>query len=110
MPSTRKISIKKNTDEDGEETSPRVVFDPVLCRVKKRTTIFWTNYDDEAHWPGRLLKNGTIVERYFMPEPVAPQDASPSWASPVKKEVTYACSLHRDEQDNPIEIGTIEVI
>lgn len=96
MPMQRKISINENPYGD----SPRVVFDPDPLEAKKQDQIFWTNYDTEqAHWPGRLLDDGTIDETYFMPNQIAPNgDSSSSFSPSTARTLNYACSLHPDER------------
>ena len=99
MPMQRKISIETTSSENYYEGAPRAFFDPDPLEAKTQDQIFWTNYDTEAHWPGRLLQDGPIDKTYFMPNQIAPNgDSSSSFSPSTARTLTYACSLHPDEQ------------
>ena len=75
-----------------------VTFDPSELNAKAGDQIFWTNNDDEAHWPG--LPDD---DSFFMPNQIAPGGTS-SIFSPGRPDVfDYVCSIHPDET------GTITV-
>lgn len=105
MPKQVRITIKKKS----EGASP--VFDPDPAKADLGDQIFWSNKDTKAHWPGRLVKEGTtekIDKTFFIPHKVAGNgDVSSSWGAAIaNRTYEYACSLHPDDPD---ERGTIVV-
>ena len=70
----------------------------IALDAKTGDQIFWTNNDDEAHWPG-LPDDDT----FFMPNQIAPGSTSSIFAPGLAETLNYVCSLHPDET------GTIEV-
>jgi plastocyanin len=117
-PDTKKLPPAKDIWESLERRlkrfapSPqnRVSFDPPLVTVTVRDTIFWTNNDSVAHWPGLLNDDGTINPTFFIPNQIAPNgDVSASFGSgqpdPGQPDVSfkYECSLHRGQGEE----GTI---
>jgi plastocyanin len=102
MPFLLRIAINQNTEEE----SPRVVFDPDPLQARVGDQIFWTNNDEsEAHWPGLLQDDGNIDETFFIPHQIAPDGGVSSTFAPSLPDQVfeYACSLHPDEK------GTIRV-
>ena len=84
----------------------RVSFEPSLVAVKVRDTIFWTNNDSVAHWPGLLNDDGTIDPTFFIPNQIAPNgDTSPPFGSGKPDSFRYECSLHQGQGEE----GTITV-
>ncbi len=86
----RQIRIKK----DGNT----VTFDPSELDAKTGDQIFWTNNDDEAHWPGM-----PDDDTFFMPNQIAPGSSSSIFAPGLAETLNYVCSIHPDET------GTIKV-
>lgn len=80
----RQIRIKR---EGGT-----VTFDPPDLDANVGDQIFWTNDDDQAHWPG-LSGNDT----FFMPNQIAPQSTSPIFSPGAAAQYDYVCSLHPGE-------------
>lgn len=101
MATTVKITIRK---PDGE-ASPTAVFDPDPAKVQVGNQIFWSNQDTVAHWPGLLKDDGSIDEKFFVRNQIAPGSGSAIWAAAsAGRTYPYACKLHPDEK------GTIEVL
>jgi plastocyanin len=98
MPLKWSITIKKN----GSPPPPGV-FDPELTNVNVGDQIFWSNNDDETHWPGKLGTNGSIDETYFMWYQIPGGSTSSTFIPGAPGEITYACSKH------PAETGRIVV-
>lgn len=86
----RQIHINRNGNS--------VTFDPSELDAKTGDQIFWTNNDDEAHWPG-LPEN----DAFFMPNQIAPGGTSSIFSPGGPDTLDYVCSLHPDET------GTITV-
>lgn len=84
------IKINKNGNS--------VTFDPLVLNASPGDQIFWTNNDDEAHWPG-LPGNNT----FFMPNQIAPGGTSSIFSPSATATYDYVCSLH------PGETGTITI-
>jgi plastocyanin len=81
MPFTWQITIKKN--------GAGFTYDPPQLNAAVGDQIFWTNEDDNEHWPG-IAGNPT----YFMADPIAPDSPSSTFVPGVTGTVTYIDSLH----------------
>lgn len=102
MPIQRKITINHNS----QQPLPRATYAPNPLAAKTRDQIFWTNNDDQAHWPGLLNDNGTINPTFFMPNQIAPNgDSSQSFSPTLAGTFKYECALHKGEGEE----GTITV-
>lgn len=104
MPIQRQININKNPNGP-----PNITFDPNPLNANTRDQIFWTNNDDQPHWPGLLNSDGTINTTYFMPNQIAPNgDTSPIFSPAVptsQQPLNYKCSIAGHEN----ETGSINV-
>ena len=85
MPFTWEISINKR----GAGGDNGFVYDPAELDVSIGDQIFWTNNDDNEHWPG-IAGNPT----YFMADPIAPDSPSSTFVPGVAGTVNYIDSLH----------------
>ncbi len=101
MPIQLKISINRNPQSV-------VTFDPTPLSAQTRDQIFWVNNDpSEPHWPGRKNDDGSISEKYFMPNQIAQGgDTSTQYSSSQPLTLNYVCSLH---PERPNEQGSIKI-
>lgn len=96
--------LKRFDPSPQNSSQNRVSFVPAAVTVTVRDTIFWTNNDSVAHWPGLLNDDGSIVEKFFIPNQIAPNgDVSASFGSGQPDSFKYECSLHRGQGEE----GTI---
>ena len=66
-----------------------VVFDPSTLNASVGDQIFWTNEDEQTHWPG-LPDN----DSFFMPNQIVPSSQSPIFSPGGADTCDYVCSLH----------------
>jgi len=98
MPFTWTINITKGPGGKG------AVFNPnPLTQVAPGDQIIWANNDTVPHWPGLIQQDGSIDNRFFMPNQIAPNSTSPTFSPGVAATLKYADSL------NPTETGSIQV-
>ncbi len=83
MPFTWQISINQR--------GSGFTYDPPELDAAVGDQIFWTNNDENEHWPG-LPHNPT----YFMADPIAPDSSSATFVPGVKGTVSYIDSLHKN--------------
>jgi hypothetical protein len=97
-----RINITKNP----QPGKPAVfTFEQSPPQVMVEDSVFWSNKDQQAHWPA-LATN----QNAFMTNQIAPNSSSPAFApaaatpDPTKtRTINYICWLHKDET------GVIEV-
>ena len=80
----RQIKINKNGNS--------VTFDPPVLNAHTGDQIFWTNNDNEAHWPGL-----SDDEKFFIPNQIAPKNPSSIFTPGRAQELDYVCSIHPGE-------------
>ena len=106
----RKIRIYK--DDDGV-----VKFDPPVLQAKPRDQIFWSNEDDDPHWPvlstivpDQSALTGDEKRDFFMTNQIAQKSVSSIFAPAPGTAATfnYACSIH-SRTGIYVEIGKIVV-
>ncbi len=74
----------------------RVSSDPSPLDVRVGDQVFWTNNDSEPHWPG-LSNQGTLIDKtFFMPNQIAADSSSDTFAPGVAETLEYVCSIHRN--------------
>jgi plastocyanin len=94
------------------KTPTVATFAPNPLPASARDQIFWSNNDNEPHWPGLLLSDDgkTINPTFFMPNKIAQDGDCSSTFSPTDPATfTYACSLHKNAQGVYYEQGVIKV-
>lgn len=81
---------------------PTPVVDGVKQTVLPGDEIIWSNNDNQAHWPGLQKSDGTIDQKFFMPNQIAPHSTSDTYRPAQAGLLIYVCTLpgHQDETGN----------
>ena len=104
MPFNWTININPNPSKSRPASFDPPVLGPPAQEVEPGDQIYWANNDTRAHWPGLQAPDGSINKSYFMPNQIAPNSQSSTFAVGSSGTLNYACSLH------PGETGTIQIV
>jgi plastocyanin len=95
MPFTWKISITKVANP---QPTKRAAFSPdPLVDVQIGDQIFWSNDDDEAHFPTPGIPTSPLVTPPLVSNQIAPNSTSSAFAPGQTGVFHYYCSRHIDE-------------
>ncbi len=86
-------------------SSPQKFAPNPLTNVAAGDEVIWSNNDSHAHWPGLVNPDGSIDQKFFMLNQIAPHSSSTSFRPSTAGNLKYVCVLPGHQG----ETGTIQV-